>query len=187
MGPDASHVAASRATYQTVTRQGRAPYGTSPLRCGGGRVDKRHYETCGPDTPAPLGTELPHLLPIPNRYQGKAGHGRTPELAATEGRPNRRTVPRLAPVCMVGTFPGIGATGDHTNRKTKRAQARNTMVWPIAPILSHFVTIARLPWKAQDFGELSQFFTIARLPWKRRKLWKLSQFFTIPKSQGYAP
>jgi hypothetical protein len=28
---------------------------------------------------------------------------------------------------MVGTFPGIDATGDHTNRKTKRAQARNTM------------------------------------------------------------
>jgi hypothetical protein len=43
---------------------------------------------------------------------------------------------------MVGTFPGMDATGDHTNRKTKRAQARNTMVWPIAPILSHFVTIA---------------------------------------------
>jgi hypothetical protein len=44
---------------------------------------------------------------------------------------------------MVGTFPGIDATGDHTNRKTKRAQARNTMVWPIAPISSHFVTIGR--------------------------------------------
>jgi hypothetical protein len=43
---------------------------------------------------------------------------------------------------MVGTFPGVEATGDHTNRKTKRAQARNTMVWPIAPVLSHFVTIA---------------------------------------------
>jgi len=57
--------------------------------------------------------------------------------------PNRHTVPRLAPVCMVGTFPGIDAAGDHTNRKTKRAQARNTMVWPIAPILSHFAIIAR--------------------------------------------
>ena len=57
-----------RGAAQTVARQGRAPYGTSPLRCGGGRVDKRHYETCGPDTPAPLGSELPHLLPIPNRY-----------------------------------------------------------------------------------------------------------------------
>ena len=57
-----------RRAAQTVARQGRAPYGTSPLRCGGGRVDKRHYEACGPDTPAPLGSELPHLLPIPNRY-----------------------------------------------------------------------------------------------------------------------
>jgi len=57
-----------RRAAQTVARQGRAPYGTPPLRCGGGRVDKRHYETCGPDTPALLETELPHLLPIPNRY-----------------------------------------------------------------------------------------------------------------------
>jgi hypothetical protein len=87
---------------------------------------------------------------------------------------------------MVGTFPGIDATGDHTNRKTKRAQARNTMIWPIAPISSHFVTIDWLPWKAQDFGELSQFFTMARLPWKGWKSRKLSQFFTIPKSQAYA-
>jgi hypothetical protein len=57
-----------RRAAQTVARQGRAPYGTSPLRCGGGRGDRRHYGTCGPDTLAPLGTWQPHLLPIPNRY-----------------------------------------------------------------------------------------------------------------------
>jgi hypothetical protein len=87
---------------------------------------------------------------------------------------------------MVGTFPRIASPGDHTNRKTKRAQARNTMVLPIAPISSHFVTIDWLPWKAQDFGELSQFFTMARLPWKAQDFGELSHFVTIPKSQAYA-
>jgi hypothetical protein len=33
-----------------------------------GGVDRHHYGPYFADTLAPLGTWLPHLLPIPNRY-----------------------------------------------------------------------------------------------------------------------
>ena len=59
-----------RRAAQTVARQGRAPHGTSPLRCGGGGVDWRHYSTYGRDARRRLGSGPVLLLPLPTRYQG---------------------------------------------------------------------------------------------------------------------
>jgi len=57
-----------RRAAQTVARQGRAPHGTSPLRCGGGGGDSRHYCTYGRDVPRRLGSGRELLLPLPTRY-----------------------------------------------------------------------------------------------------------------------